>query len=106
MYHPMLIDFGKAILITIGCPFKTAVHDCSLALTYSLRNMLQILCFHLAKVSGKVKVEIDFVEGQRKCLQTDPKLRFTISCLLSLLKTNFFLETFFCPAIIKYHIPI
>ena len=24
----------------------------------------------MAKVSGKVKVESDFVEGQRKCLQT------------------------------------
>ena len=60
----------------------------------------------MAKVSGKVKVESHFVEGQRKCLQTDPKLRFTVSCLLSLLKTNFLLEPFFCQAIIEYRIPI
>ena len=42
--------FSKGYL-AIGCPFKTAVHDCSLALTYSLRNMPQILCFHLALLS-------------------------------------------------------
>ena len=47
MYHPMLFVFGKAISITIGCPVKTAVHDCSLASTYSFRiNMPQILYFH------------------------------------------------------------
>ena len=35
MYHPMLIEN------------KTAVHDCSLAPTFSFRNMPQTLCFHL-----------------------------------------------------------
>ena len=47
----------------------------------------------MAKVRGKVKVESHFVEGQRKCLQTDPKLRFTVTAQNKFLAGTFFLSS-------------
>lgn len=42
----------------------------------------------MADVSGKINMKSYFMEGQRKCLQQDPKLRRTISYLFSQLKAN------------------
>ena len=55
---PNALWFWKGYL-TIGCPVKTAVHDCSLALTYSFRNMPQILYVFTKKMhSDRSKVQM------------------------------------------------
>lgn len=104
MYHPMLIDFGKAIRLSVA-PSKQksmTAHEQEeyrkkhrhiapeivLGQPPSFASDMFSLGIVMADVSGKVKMESYFLEGQRKCLQQDPKLRCTISYLLSQLKTN------------------
>ena len=58
--------FWKGYL-AIGCPFKTAVHDCSLALTYSLRNMPQIICF---KKTNHIELKIRVVKSSKEIIHS------------------------------------
>ena len=104
MYHPMLIDFGKAIRLS-DAPSKQKSMTAQEQEEYRKRHRhiapelvvgqppsfasdMFSLGLVMKDVSGKVKIGSNFVAGQRKCLQPNPKLRCTISYLLSLLKTN------------------
>ena len=104
MYHPMLIDFGKAIRLS-DAPSKQKSMTAQEQEEYRKRHRhiapelvvgqppsfasdMFSLGLVMKDVSGKVKMGSNFVAGQRKCLQPNPKLRCTISYLLSLLKTN------------------
>ena len=69
--------FWKGYL-AIGCPFKTAVHDCSLGLTCSLRNMPQILCF---------KKDKSYWTQNQGC--KEQQRNYSFMSLLSFLCTNF-----------------
>ena len=42
----------------------------------------------MSDVSGNIPFELCFFEGQRKCLEEDPKLRCSVSYLLNQLETN------------------
>ena len=103
-YHTMLIDFGKAIWLS-DAPSKQksmTAHEQEeyrkkhrhiapeivLGQPPSFASDMFSLGIVMADVSGKINMERYFMEGQRKCLQQDPKLRCTISYLLSQLKAN------------------
>ena len=104
MYHPMLIDFGKAIRLSDAHSKRKSMTaqeqeeyrkrhrhiapEIVLGQPPSFASDMFSLGLVMEDVSGKVKMESNFVAGQRKCLQLNPKLRCTISYLLSLLKTS------------------
>jgi len=100
----MLIDFGKAIWLSDAPSkqkFMTAhkqeeyrkkhrhiAPEIVLGQPPSFASDMFSLGIVTADVSGKINMERYFMEGQRKCLQQDAKLRCTISYLLSQLKAN------------------
>ena len=103
-YHPMLIDYGKAILLT-DAPSKRKSFNALEQEEYRKRHWhiapeivlgwlpsfaCDIFSFGLvmSNVSSKIESGQYFLEGQRKCLEKEPKLRCSISYLLSLLEKN------------------
>lgn len=101
-YHPMLIDFGKAIPLS-DAPSKrkclSAIQqeeyrkkhrhiapELVLGKAPSFASDIFSFGVVMADVSSKVKMETHYLEGQKQCLEQDPKLRCTVSYLLSQLK--------------------
>ena len=104
MYHPMLIDSGKAVQLSDAPSKQKSLtvykqEECrkkhqhiapKIVLGQQPSFILDMFSLGLvmADVSGKVKMESLFLEGQRQYLQLDPKLRCSISYFHFQLKTN------------------
>lgn len=103
-YHPMLIDYGKAIPLS-DAPSKRKSLNALEQEEYRKRHRhiapeivlgqppsfaSDIFSFGLvmSDVSSKIETEQCFLEGQRKCLEREPKLRCSISYLLSQLEKS------------------
>ena len=103
-YHPMLIDFGKSIPIS-QAPSKRKFLTLFEQDEYRKKHRHiapEIVIGHppsfasdifsfgvvMSDVSSKVKTESCFLEGQKKCLEKDPKIRCSISYLLAQLERN------------------
>ena len=100
----MLIDYGKAILLS-DAPSKQKSLNALEQEEYKRRHRHiapetvlgqlpsfapDIFSFGLvmSDVSSKIETEQCFLEGQRKCLEKEPKLQCSISHLLSQLEKN------------------
>lgn len=103
-YHPMLIDYGKAIPLS-DAPSKRKSLNALEQEEYRKRHRhiapeivlgqppsfaSDVFTFGLvmSDVSSKIETEQCFLEGQRKCLEKEPKLRCSISYLLSQLEKS------------------
>lgn len=95
-YHPMLIDYGKAIPLS-DAPSKRKSLNALEQEEYRKRHrhiapeiVLGQPPFGLvmSDISSKIETEQCFLEGQRKCLEKEPKLRCSISYLLSQLEKS------------------
>lgn len=103
-YHPMLIDFGKAIPLS-DAPSKQKCLSATEQEEYRKKHRhiapelvlgkppsfaSHIFSFGvvMADVSSRIKMETHYLEGQKQCLEQDSKLRCTVSYLLSQLKKN------------------
>ena len=103
-YHPMLIDFGKAILLS-EAPLKqkslTALEQADyrkkhrhiapeIVLGHPPSFASDIFSFGvvMSYVSDKIETDSCFLEGQRKSLERDPKLRCSVTYLLLQLEKN------------------
>ena len=97
----MVIDFGKAIPLS-DAPSKQTFLSAIQQEEYREKHRYiapelvigpasfasDIFSFGvvIADVSSKVKMEPHYLEGQKQCLEQDPKLRCTVSYLRSKLK--------------------
>lgn len=103
-FHPMLIDFGKSIEVSEAV-FKTKclnaheqdeyhkkyrhiAPEIILGQPPSFASDIFSFGIVMADISANIPSENCFLEGQRKCLEEDPKLRCSISFLLSQLEKN------------------
>lgn len=103
-FHPMLTDFGKSIKVS-GAVFKTkclSAHEQDeyrkkywhiapeiiLGQPPSFASDIFSFGIVMADISANFPSENCSVEGQRKCLEKDPKLRCSILYLLSQLEKN------------------
>lgn len=103
-YHPMLIDYGKAILMSDAPSKRKSLNaleqeeyrkrhrhiapEIVLGQPPSFASDIYSFGLVMSDVSSKIETEQYFLEGQRKCLEKEPKLRCSISYLLSQLEKN------------------
>ena len=103
-FHPMLIDFGKSIEVSEAI-FKTkclSAHEQDeyhkkyrhiapeivLGQPPSFASDIFSFGVVMADISANIPSENCFLEGQRKCLEEDPKLRCSILYLLNQLERS------------------
>lgn len=106
-FHPMLIDFGKTIEISEAVSKKKCLSkpeqdeyrkkyrhiapEIALGQPPSFASDIFSFGVVMSDVSVTISPENCFLEGQRNCLEEDPKLRCSISYLLNQLQRNVFL---------------
>lgn len=103
-FHPMLIDFGKSIEVSEATSkrkslsaheqdgyskkYRHIAPEIILGQPPSFASDLFSFGVVMSDISANIPCENCFLEGKKKCLEEDPKLRCSIAYLLNQLERN------------------